>query len=502
MTVHRKLARHWPEGLICALIISALVPVFATPGFLILLDWAWAPAMTPIHIDNTNLLSGIPIQIASHMLIAFFSSETAQKIILALCLMLLGTGAIAFTRAILPPAVPRFAAQTIALSGGIFSVFNPFTINRISLGHINFLFGYVFTFWALAAMVRMLENPNKKRAIIAGIILVFPLAVSIHHTILLPIAIALLLLRSRQYRSAFHSHAAMLILPSAAYIIALAITGYAHDAWAGHRITTEDASAFALQYPCTSSPIDIAALSATWRPSLIACPANAISTIGWIVLAAIMLYGTTKLWAWLLIGIAILLTYLTKDIAEIIPAWGAMRDSGKFISLLVIAEAALLATGSMRARQNISRYFPFMLLLAVCAASIPAYSALSKNIIPSRYPQSWYEFSSILENEPGTLSVLFLPQAQYVSLQFTRNTPVANPAPLFFDNADVIVNPEQEIPITPDALRQKNITYLALLPSDPRGKQIEQDLQSLAFLKKILKSPDLSVWQFVPPEDS
>ena len=294
----------------------------------------------------------------------------------------------------------------------------------------------------------------------------------------------------------------MLILPSAGYIIALAITGHAHDAWAGHRITTEDASVFALQYPCTSSPIDIAALSATWRPSLIACPANAISTIGWIVLAAIMLYGTTKLWAWLLLGIAILLAYATKDIAEIIPAWGAMRDSGKFLSLAVIAETALLAAGSMRALQNISRYFPFILLLAVCAASVPAYSALSKNIIPSQYPQSWYEFSNILENEPSTVSVLFLPQAQYVSLRFARNAPVANPAPLFFDNANIIVNPEQEIPITQSALRQKNITYLALLPSDPRGKQIEQDLQSLSFLKKILHSPDLSVWQFVPPEDS
>ncbi len=499
MIALKKLPPHWPEAAVALLVIIACMPAFTTPGFLFFLDWTWAPTLHPIAIDNTNLLSGLPLQILSHILAAVLPTDVIQKILLAATLALLGTGAISLARSILSFRILHFSMQATLLSVGIFAIFNPFTISRVSLGHLHLLLGCAATFWALAMLIRALEHPAKKRLKTAGIVLVFPLLVSIHHAVLLPLAVAPLLFRKKQYRRSLRSHAPLLIVPSALCIIALVIAGYAHDAWVGHRIVAERSPAFELRYPCTATPIDIAILTASWRPLPAACPDTIPSALGWAAIIAIILYGTTELWALALACIAILLAYFTKDIVHAIPAWATMRDSGKFISLLVIAESTLIAAGVSRFYRIFPNFImPLIAFLAVCSISLPLFSAFSDIITPRQYPQSWTDFARTLREMPGAQTILFFPQTTYATFQFAGNTPIANPAPGFFSGEQIIGKTAQSLSLDYATLEQEQIAYVALASSDPRAGEIRKTIQTMPHLKQLIEDADLSVWQFIP----
>lgn len=500
MTALRKLAPYWPEGIIGILVVLAFIPVFAKPGFLFFLDWDWAPSIAPLRIDNVHLLSGLPIQMLAHTLATIFSSEITQKLLLFITLATMGMGMIALTKRSILPYAPKRIIEIAALGSGIFFTFNSFVLNRISLGHIYFLFGYALTPWALLFFLKALDNPRKKTALIAGLFAAFTMSLSIHHIVLLPIPLLAIALANKKNNKAVLRNSGFFLVPIIAFLIAQASAGLYSTDWVGYDIMRKSQEDYKLQYPCTNNAIiDTTTLSSTWRPVPKLCPSNLSFFLFWPVLIALMAYGTINKWGIILAGITALLLISTNALMRHFPPWSAMRDSGKFISLLALAESVLMSAGIARIYRKMPLHIiPIAILFIVSMTSLPIFFAFSKTIIPRQYPQSWIDFAKKTEESSTPPKVLFLPQTTYATLEFTGNTPTANPAPRFFINAQIISGQEKEMQLNAETLTEEQIDYIALIPNDPRAKALESVLSTIPHLEKISEDTDLSVWQFVP----
>ena len=103
----------------------------------------------------------------------------------------------------------------------------------------------------------------------------------------------------------------------------------------------------------------------------------------------------------------------------------------------------------------------------MCAAivAIATIIALQKSIVPAQYPAPWYEWNATFANEKEKPTVLFLPWHQYMAFNFTNYLSVANPAPIFFTNAEIMSG--DNIEIMRDGISVESIS------TNPRSKAIE-----------------------------
>ncbi len=149
-----------------------------------------------------------------------------------------------------------------------------------------------------------------------------------------------------------------------------------------------------------------------------------------------------------------------------IPIWNPMRDSGKFLANAVLAQILLMASAYAALRQSmLKKIYIYIVLACTTVIAVTTIIALQQSITPSEYPTSWYEWNTIFAQKNETPTVLFLPWHQYLPLDFTQRQAVANPAPIFFTNADVISGDNIEI--------MREGVVVDSISTNPRSKAIE-----------------------------
>ncbi|OGY31146.1 MAG: hypothetical protein A3C02_04150 [Candidatus Andersenbacteria bacterium RIFCSPHIGHO2_02_FULL_45_11] len=518
----------WVNGLLGLLAFAAVGTWLTAPGFIFLLDYVTGPTAAPIHSDATGLISGIPVQVLVQMLALFVPSAAITKILILFALLLTGISSAHL-------AYKISHSQIIALACGMLFMLNPFVCNRIFMGHIYLLFGYALMPLLLMLILRYIAMPSQKKAIAVGATIALIILTSIHYIALLPIIILAFVLQYRKNISTkiSVSHIAIAILPAVAVCASILISAWHTPTWTGHTLQDVPASLFSLRPYCTSSlPWDTLTLSANWRtPTLTTYPCMITPLVGIAsgLLVLVTVAGMSSRYLALLYAGSIMLALTVSSI----PIWNPMRDSGKFLGVAALAQILLIANAHAALRRNIvKKILGCIVIISTTIISTATIIALHKSIAPAQYPTSWYKWNTIFATEQIKPKVLFLPWHQYVSFDFTNRIAVANPAPLFFTNAEIISGDNIEI--------MRNGIVVDTISQNPRSKEIEkilatQDtkdftlrLQSLVQNEKITHimlanpvqetalqqrlsgvnildpqppTPDLSVWKVVPNEN-
>lgn len=164
------------------------------------------------------------------------------------------------------------------------------------------------------------------------------------------------------------------------------------------------------------------------------------------------------------------------------------------------------------------------LLLTIYAAT-PAKSGFSQQIYPLIYPASWYEWNEAMTIAPRPARALFLPWHKYLPFAFTADRTVANPAPDFFTNSEIISGDNSEVggsrgrPFIyseskqPQSARLEDILTDALTRVDLANRLAEEKIEYVILatdtldadkyyylyqqsnLQPVFHSPDLVVWK-------
>lgn len=130
-----------------------------------------------------------------------------------------------------------------------------------------------------------------------------------------------------------------------------------------------------------------------------------------------------------------------------VPLFNGMRDSQKFIALLVLAYAYLGCLGVQEFKEDLksvnvrSKYFAtavvVLVLIAPLIYTFPMFTGFAGQVKSTDYPQEWYEVNAFLKENAGDSQLLFLPWHQYMEFSWVPNIDkkIANPASVFFTNS-------------------------------------------------------------------
>lgn len=237
-------------------------------------------------------------------------------------------------------------------------------------------------------------------------------------------------------------------------------------------------------------------------------------------------FGAASYWIALLYIVSIA---LAMGVA-FIPTWNPMRDSGKFLANAALAQILLIAGAYSVLRQKIvKKIFASVIFACAIIVAIATIAALQKSIVPAQYPSAWYQWNALFAQEQKKPTVLFLPWHQYMAFTFTNYLSVANPAPLFFTNAQIIsgdnieimrdgvsvesvsTNPQSRaieamLARTDDSNFESDLTNLMqhekithIMLSEPeKNRMLVQRLSHVHTISLKSKNKDLMVWEVVP----
>lgn len=531
-------------------------PWFVKPGFLFLLDFVWTPQLAlPLSPNETGHISSLPWQWLWWALAQVLETSVVQKIAFALPWLLAGIAMYQLTSWLLTQQTkaPELLITLAALSAGMFYLTNSFVFARAVMGQYYLLLAYALTPWALLAWLRFLSQPAIKQGLIAGLVTTMVMLTNAHHLILLPLLLLFFIRRPQRGKS----QAWLVFL---APIVALVVTTLVAGRATPVNATLFDALgpwARALQAPNSGNLLlDTITLTATWKVDLpYMFPYESLPgfTATAIVLLAMMLVGAIYFWRQktiaslikrLLIMIAVSVTLaigvahptiepIAAWLYRFVPGWIGLRDSAKFLSLLAVGEAILLGLGIV-ACATLAQRLPWRraatttaiaaLLLTIYAAT-PAKSGFSQQIYPLIYPASWYEWNEAMTIASRPARTLFLPWHQYLPFAFTADRTVANPAPDFFTNSEIISGDNSEVggsrsrPFIyseskqPQSARLENILADAPTRVDLANRLAEEKIEYVILatdtldadkyyylyqqpnLQPAFQSPDLVVWK-------
>lgn len=494
-----------------------------TPGFLFLLDYVTGPTVAPIHVDATGLLSGIPVQIFAQTLSYILPPESISKILITLAVLLSGLSTAHVCKRISQSSI-------IALSCGMFAMLNPFVFNRIFMGNIYLVFGYALIPILLLLVLRYIESPSITRALWLGVISTIIILTSIHYIILLPLVFFCFYMQYRKKDSDilhWQHVGAMLLLPICTCMLLL-FTALHTPSWTGHTLQNINSSVFSLRPYCSTSVLwDTLTLSASWRsPTINTYPCNINPLVGIAsgILFIAALAGVSSYWIAILYIISIALALGVSHIS----GWNPMRDSGKFLAVTALAQVLLIATASTNMNTKFRKKV-FSIIILICSLTIAMATliALHVSIVPREYPATWYKWNALFATQQTKPRVLFLPWHQYMAFDFTNHLTIANPAPIFFTNAEIISGDNIEISrnnITIQSVSQRpeshaiehmlatnttnnfiaelqtivstqHISYIMLAKSNEDEAALRDRLNHTSFLTQRSLDETLSVWE-------
>jgi hypothetical protein len=446
-------------------------------GYVLSLDMVFAPDTE--HVEFLLRTKGplyygrLPVAVALDALGTVLAGWVVQKLVLLAVVS--GSGLAAY--AALDGRTP--AARLFA--GTLYAI-NPFVYARLLAGQWYVLLGYVFLPVAVVAFVGYLSGKGSLRRALLWTTVVA--AFDPHTAVLLAFVGGCTALTGFAEGSSVdrskRARRLALFLGGAvavnAYWLLPALVGSLGDGTQLSTVTTLDAAAFSARGTIGGNVLlSVAMLYGFWRGG--ALPATEVlppgvplglfacflflATYGWLTDRDAMADGL----ALAAIGgfvLALGVSYpptapLFRWLFEHLPVVAGMRDSQKFVALLVLAYALLGGRGVDRLLGRAGPVHPLpssldprewrsgvdrravlalgavVLLLAVpLGYTVPMLGGLAGQLDTTEYPEGWHAAEERFEGDDADYRVLFLPWHQYVRFSWIGRT-VATPADHFFD---------------------------------------------------------------------
>jgi hypothetical protein len=467
------------------------------PGYIFMLDMVFTPDLRmPETISNDYLWHALLF-----LLDLVLPSQLIQKVILVAIPLLAGIGMHRLIEHLTQPAPKAEKRLNQHLSwywatylAGIFYAVNPFTYSRFMAGQYAVLLGYaLLPFFVRALLVFMAQPSRRSLAWVVGIALITSI-ISIH-TVGMLILIALVAggvgvgqLRGRKealkgYLLLGLTGIGIFIAASSYWLIPLAI-GNGETAQTIGQFDKSHSEAFATTGDnIVIRIINVLKLQGFWLDGREHYVLAQDQLPGWgtlrLIVWALVGYGFVVCWRHargLAIGLAalgVLAVMLAVGVPEDLLTNVGYREPHKFVALLALVFAVLIAFGSAqllhRMRQRSETKYGVTaaaLLLVVILFTPTMYWGFGGQLKARQYPDDWRRMNQLLSKQSGDGRVLFLPWHQYMSFDFAGRI-IANPAEQYFDKS-VIASRDPEIgSIKPEADRTRDAIYELLKQDKP-----------------------------------
>lgn len=450
----RKLQGYSRRDYLIAFIMLAvpflvLGPVLFQRGYILQYDMVFSPY---VHLNleairnGIGLYQGLPVTVLIKLTSFVLPMDIVQKLLLYGIFFL---GMFSMYRGL------PIQSATARLTAGLMYVVNPFTYDRLMAGHWRVLLAYSLTPLVLKAFLDLYTNPSRRRLLIAGLLWTLIAVINAHHLLIIGvlfICLAVFFVRNlRGLWFALGTIAFTFLLNTWWLIPALQIPNHTHDFGLDHLY------AFRTTLDMTHGIwFNMLTLQGFWFTD-------------WQSIKDLMRFWPLLAFLWLtppIIGIAGFSTYARKHrrlifglllacasallfaagphpsvwqinawLFENIPGFSGMREPQKFLSLLALTYAVATAFGiDMLIRKGFKKVATFVTVLAVATTlliSLPMLWGANGQLHTVHYPESWYQFRSVLDADEDNSKVVVLPWELYTYDTFV-DTLIANPARSFY----------------------------------------------------------------------
>jgi len=370
-----------------------------------------------------------------------------QRLIIFLILFLSGISA--------DTLAGRFVKSDIArLYAGLLYMINPFTYVRLLVGHWIILFSYSLLPLGIHTFLNVLEKVDLKSSIEFAFVQTL-IGFNSHMLVISLILYIIIMCVERRFTKWLLVSFMLFFLLSAYWIVPLLT--YRGSTLLAH-ITLKDLKVFAPR----GTLFDLMAMYGFWKPGYLYAKdflypywmyifliIFGLAVVGFLYFDKRRMALTFAL-IWI-VGFALasgikgpfsnIMTFLfEKTLLK------GMRDSQKFVAMLVLSYSMLGAVGLEYIGRRWKKIAPLLLIIPL-VYSFTFFNCFAGQIHPCDFPKDWYKVKAFLDNDSDEFRVLFFPWHLYMTFHWVkdRNKLIANPAPLFFDR-EVISAKNIEIP--------------------------------------------------------
>ncbi len=444
------------------------------PGYILALDMAFTPELRAPQTVN----SSYPLYMLMHWLDLLLPADWIQKLLLFTILLLAGWG---MHRLVAGLEKPRLPSAALYMAGLLYMV-NPFTYDRLMTGQFAVLFGYALLPWCLAALLALVAKPGRRSALLAATWAVALGIVSIHSLgpLLVIGGLALAVHARRKRVLAYVAMAAGIWLVASSYWLVPALLGNSPTAQTVSSFAASDRAAFATIGDGVVEQLgNVLALQGFWAEDrgLFKLPQQVVP--GWpllmVGLLALVAIGGVALWrrqrgllvifsGCIAIGAVLASGIGGGWLAQHIPFYAGYREPQKFVMLVALGYAVLVAYG-LQAVLRRSKVVGLVLLALPLLLTPTMLWGTNGQLRSVDYPAGWYAANQRLNSDSSDFQTLFLPWHLYIEADFADGRTIATPAPNFFDKP-VIVSDDP------------GLSGVALSRSTPAKRQINQLLDT------------------------
>lgn len=447
-TVTTVLTRVLPG--VWALVLSVLLlgPALG-PGYVLSYDMVWVPNLS-LHPDVFGLGSGLPRAVPSDAVVALLDEVVPgmllQKLVLLGGLVLAGTGA---ARLVAPVGRRALAARLAAVS---VTVWSPFVVERLWIGHWPMLLAYAAVPWLAVAGCRAASDGHIPRWTYV-VLLVGSLSANAG------LVTGLVLLATGVRRGA--GVTVRLLVAVVAANLPWAVAGLAHAA-----IATSAAGyqVFGLHGDGLPAPLAAVTLGGVWNAAVV--PASRGGWLAWVGLAFVvgLAVAGVRRWAawtradqrvalvalWLLgFGIAVV-SWAAPDalawLGDHVPGAGALRDGSRMLPLCLPLLVTLVGAGADRVvsalgglPSRIPALAGVVVVVLVPVGVLPdATGGISGALRAVDFPADWRAAATVVDRSGLPGDVLVLPWSAYRAPVWNGRRPVLDPMPRLLDRDSVV----------------------------------------------------------------
>ncbi len=435
-----------------ALIILLLGPALGR-GYVLTYDMVFVPHLA-MRSDFLGFGTALPRAVPSDAVVAVLDNlipgMVLQKLILTGSLFAAAEGML---RLVPASRAARLTAVTV-------TIWNPYTVERLGIGHWTMLVGYAAVPW----LVLVATRARREGTLPMTGWLIAPLG-ALSASAGVVVAATLLVVGVRSARGAWRSNLQLVCLAVAANAPWL-VAGMLHASAALH---DEGTSWFGLHAE-GGLPAPLAALSmgGIWNREVV--PASRTGALAWVALAtlgALAVCGARRWWRWgggvahrlvalWAVGLGLtLLTWASPEavawLAGHLPGGGLLRDAPRLLALCLPVYAGTIAAGVevlVDGLRHPDLAVPRSVLAVVCVvlplALMPDVRwGLGGALTPSTFPASWDRAREVAA--PGHGDVLLLPLSAYRAPPWTQGRTIIDPLgrflrPNFLASDDLVVS--------------------------------------------------------------
>jgi hypothetical protein len=475
---------YWPYALVS---LGILLPLL-TPGYVLTMDMVFVP-----HPPIPNEINAsFPFYALLHYISYVIPGDVVQKLLLASILLGAGIGMDRLLRTLFTYPQSQWAITAASL----FYMTSAFVYERMLMGQWAVVAGYAILPFVLEALLRFLRTPTWKHIwwLVAWTLLLS--IMSVHA--LVPLTFAGLLLvgmNYRQWRKFVYKLAVgfVALLIASSYWLIPTIAGnntigaavrdgmdtQAFATYGGLFSLLRLHGMWAENYGLFLLPQEVAFLPGVWQ------------TLIWIMMITgfIMLWRRhkqTAIFAFMCVAVGCLVA--------LVGLGTFYREPHKIMILTAIGMSILVSVGAHTWLSRLEPTRPSKAIPAgVFACLLPLLLGagilwgFSGQLSARAYPSEWYALNQYLERAHDDRSAVFLPWHLYQRYSFSPRI-VANPAPTFFEDQDIISSTDPEFvgvrPLRTDTVTRKVDQLLKTRPRDITNRFRELNIGYIIFAQE------------------